>query len=185
MNKKLFSTLFIIVILASFSAIGCKNPNTDPGTTVTGTDIGEKYSGTWYLNATPNWHFSPDAGIDSMLASAIIESFKQNPNFNKTIQNEQYIINKDGSILDGIPPLQITIEKNNISKEGDNKYIISISAPSDLPQDPNFTISAIREAYTFNADGQTATAESYIVINIMGKSYNLYVYEDGTFTKQN
>lgn len=120
-----------------------------------------------------------------MLASAIIESFKQNPNFNKTIQNEQYIINKDGSILDGIPPLQITIEKNNISKEGDNKYIISISAPSDLPQDPNFTISAIREAYTFNADGQTATAESYIVINIMGKSYNLYVYEDGTFTKQN
>ncbi|OEJ15755.1 hypothetical protein BFL38_09820 [Brachyspira hampsonii] len=174
MNKKLFLTLFIISILASFSAIGCKNNNTNPDTS-TGTDIGEKYQGIWYLNAAPNLQFSPEAPAAD-IANTLIDYFKQS--FNTPIKNEQYTINSDGSILNG----QTTIEKNKISKEGDNKYIADLTINIPTPN-PSISISGLKEAYTFNTDGQTATAESYIIINIGGKSYNLYVYRDGTFTR--
>ena len=175
MNKKLFSSLFIIVILASFSAIGCKNNNTNPG--ATGTDIGEKYAGTWYLNATPNLQFSPDAPAGE-IGNIIIDSFKNQ--FNTPIVNQECTINSDGSIAIGTGITQDKIEKNKISKEGNNKYIIDL--PTDgFPPTQYFSLTAIRQAYTFQ-NTTTATAESYIVINIAGKSYNLYIYQDGTFT---
>ena len=47
--------------------------------------------------------------------------------------------------------------------------------------DPTFSITAMKESYTFT-DTKTATVESYIVFNIDGKSYNLYIYKDGTLT---
>ncbi|MEI0558303.1 hypothetical protein [Brachyspira intermedia] len=178
MNKKLFSTLFIIVILASFSVIGCKNPNTDPGTTVTGTDIGEKYAGTWYLNATPNLQFSPESP-STEIANAIINLVK--PSLPVQFKNDQYTINTDGSIAIGTGITQDKIEKNKISKEGNNKYIADLSDNIPPMTDPTFSITAMKESYTFT-DAKTATVESYIVFNIDGKSYNLYIYKDGTFT---
>ena len=177
MNKKLFSTLFIIAILASFSAIGCKNNNTNPDTTQS-TDIGEKYAGTWYLNATPNLKFYPEVPVD-YLANIIIVLF--NDRFNNPAVNQEYTINSDGSIVIGTGITQEKIEKNKISKEGNNKYIIDF--PIDgFDQSIYFTITAMRQAYTFNADGKTATAESYVTIDVQGKSYNVYIYQDGTFT---
>ncbi|OEJ15756.1 hypothetical protein BFL38_09825 [Brachyspira hampsonii] len=169
MNKKLFLILFIL-ILAGFSAIGCKNNNTNPDT---GTDIGEKYQGTWYLNAATKFEFYPDS---PPLAAQIIADFESM--LNSVYQDMELIINTDGSVIFAGGK----IEKNNIMKEGSNKYIITL-------YNDNVSMEyLIAEKYelTFNADG-TGNMSIYIIINVGGNNYNLYLFRDGTITatKQN
>lgn len=170
MNKKLFSTLFIIVILASFSAIGCKNPNTDP--TPTGTDIGEKYAGTWYLNATMKVEFGNPAPQN---ADQIIAEF--DPQLDGTaVKNDQIIINDDGSIKDSAGDI---IQKTDIVKQGD-KYIVKLK--NDYPNLPQDIFPEAGMEITFNADG-TGTVATYLVMNLNNNYYNFYLFKDGKLTK--
>ncbi|PTY41414.1 hypothetical protein [Brachyspira hampsonii] len=169
MNKKLFSILFIL-ILSGFYAIGCKNNNTNPDT---GTDIGEKYHGTWYLNAETKFEFYPDS---PPLADQIIADFESV--VDSVFQDVELIINTDGSVVF----YGSTIEKNNIIKEDSNKYMIT------LYNNNLSTEYIVEEKYelTFNTDG-TGNMLSYIIINVGKTHYNLYLFRDGkiTTTKQN
>ncbi|MEI0702091.1 hypothetical protein [Brachyspira intermedia] len=165
----------MIVVLASFSAIGCKNNNTNPGDTITGTDIGEKHPGDFYLNATIKLEFSPSTPTDGQTLINMLE-----PNLPKDIKNVLYTINPDGSITTTSGNDKNTIAKDAIKKEGDNKYIITTVTSGEISS----VMPEEKEEFTFNADG-TATSTSYVIFKSKdGNTYNLYFYKDGQLTKE-
>lgn len=136
MNKKLLSIIFMIGI---FSAISCKNTNTNPDTTQKSI---KEYAGNW------------KTALESQNEAG---QYQPVPGAEATV----FTINGDGSVSCMGGTFNADLVKNN----GDNKYKIEISG-TDLDelkkiweQDPGFgSIAGLINAITFRFEFENETS---------------------------
>ena len=136
MNKKLLSIIFMIVV---FSAISCKNNNTNPDTTQKSI---KEYAGDW------------KTGLESKNEAG---QYVPVPGAEETV----FTINGDGAVSCMGSTFNADLVKNN----GDNKYKIEISG-TDLDeakkiweQDPSFAaIAGAINAITFRFEFENETS---------------------------